>query len=196
MRFNDIDIVSKVSSSEIFDEKPTFLIRKDVNSQTFVKNFISSIFFPRFLSFIFQNFFHFISSRVFVFQSEFFIPYGWTNFMLKHIVSLKLIVTDTWFATKKGNHTMPMATNTFYLFKFLNSIIANRNARTENRIRKVGCEITNSRCCGNLLFQLFQSKATDFCTLFGCEFNPFKPESGIKNWTEKHQISSLVLAFR
>ena len=97
---------------------PTFLIRKDVNSQTFVENFISSVFLSSLLPFVFQNFFHFIPFRVFVFQSEFFIPHSWSNFMLKHIVSLQLIVTDTWFATKKGNNTMPMPTNTFYLFKF------------------------------------------------------------------------------
>ena len=94
------------------------LIRKDVNSQTFVENFISSVFFSSLLPFVFQNFFHFIPSRVFVFQSKFFIPHTWSNFMLKHIVSLELIVTDTWFASKKGNNTMPMPTNTFYLLKF------------------------------------------------------------------------------
>jgi len=103
---------------QFINEDPTFLIRKNVNSQTFVENFISSVFFSCLLPLIFQNFFHFIPSRMFVFQSEFFIPHRWSNFMLKHIVSLQLIVTDTWFATKKRNNTMPMPTNTFNLLKF------------------------------------------------------------------------------
>ena len=113
--YNDVAPVSSSTHPRMSNENPTFLVRKDVNSQTFVENFISSIFFPCFLSFIFQDFFHFVSSRMFVFQSEFFVPHARSNFMLKHIVSLELIMTDTWFATKQGNYTMPMTTNTFYL---------------------------------------------------------------------------------